>query len=804
MRRRWFSFFFFSVITLFSVVAQEEEDSNWFWNKNISKIEFNGLNTVRKSELVGVVSSFIGEPFSEQVYSDLVDKLYALELFDDIVPYAEHDKKNQNNVIVKFQVTEKPLITSISFSGNVEIRNSELRDTIKCKTSDIYNETKVLLDERLIRDHYIEKGYTNAKVEHKVENKDGKIEITFKINEGSNTVIREIHFQGNTIISERALKGKLTLKEVGFMRNGAYQVATLEYDKRLILKYYQDNGYIDANILEVKIDKEYNEEKRRTELIITYIIQEGSQYIYAGISFEGNKIFGTKELMDLQKLKVGSIFNGTKFQEDLVAVQSLYMENGYMATAINPIPSKDANKKEISYRVQIKESTRSHIENIIIKGNNKTKEYVIKRELPVKEGDVFSREKLISGIRNLYNLQYFSNVIPDVQAGSEQDLVDVVFSVEEQSTITLNAGVTFSGVTEPNDLPVSIYTKFENSNMFGEGKSGSVNLALAKNEQTLDLAYSQRWIGDLPISYSQSLSFSHKKSQAQINHFGPDLYLDQYNYYTEYDAITAGLGTSFGRRWTPNFAIITASGGLSNSITHYSYDENIFVPTDLGLSLFANRWGVLNSLWGNLSLDNRDIAYDPTKGWFASQRLSWYGLIPGLEKEFFLRGDTKLEGYLKLFDWQVTEKYKLQAVLAGITTFSGLLPVGNSTISESNRLYIDGMFNGRGWVELYRNSNAKGQAMWSTNLELRIPVVPNILGIDLFNDIVVVKPTVQEMFTSLKAEDFYFSFGPGLKLLLPQLPLHFMFTFRYHVEDGKLKMAENPYQFVLSFNVVNR
>ncbi|MBR5647177.1 MAG: outer membrane protein assembly factor BamA [Treponema sp.] len=803
MRRRLLSILFFSMLAVFSLSAQEE-DSDWFWNKNISKIEFSGLKNVKKSELVGVVSSFIGEPFNEEVYSEIVDRLYALDLFDDIEPYAEHDKRNKDNVIVKFQVSEKPQISEISFVGNMDIRNGELREKIKSKVSDVYVETKILMDERIIRDYYIEKGYTGAKVSHNVDKTEKGMAVTFNISEGNNTVIKEIHFQGNSIISERSLKGKLKLKEIGFMRNGAYQVATLEYDKRVIINYYQENGYIDANILEVKIDRQINAEKRREELIITYIIQEGSQYTYSGISFEGNKIFGTEELMALQKLQPGKIFNLVKFQEGLIGVQTLYVENGYMSTQINPIAEKDVDKKEISYKVQIFESTRSHIENIIVKGNQKTKDYVIKREIPIKPGDVFSREKIINGMRNLYNLRYFSNIVPDIQAGSEQDLVDLVFAVEEQSTTTLNAGMTFSGITSPDDFPVSIYANFDNLNLFGEGRAASIKFTLAKNEQTIDLGYSQNWFGDLPISFSQSLSFSHKTTQAQVNHFDPDLGLDQYYNYSQYEGYSFGLGSSAGKRWFPNFAIVTTTGGLSSSLTRYNYDESLYVPTDLGVSLFANRWGILNSLWFNVSLDNRDMAYDPTKGWFASQRLSWYGLIPGLEKEFFIKSDTKLEGYLTLFNWPINEKYTLKAVLAGYTGFTGLIPVGDSTISESNKIYVDGMFNGRGWVELYRNSAAKGQAMWSTNLEIRVPIVPNILGVDIFHDMVVIKPTIQDMFTSIKPEDFYFSFGPGLRLLIPQLPLHFMFTFRYHYDNGSLKMADNPYQFVLSFNMTNK
>ena len=116
-----------------------------------------------------------------------------------------------------------------------------------------------------------------------------------------------------------------------------------------------------------------------------------------------------------------------------------------------------------------------------------------------------------------------------------------------------------------------------------------------------------------------------------------------------YESFGASLATSFGRRWLPSFAIFTLSGGMTNSLTDNIYDESLLVPIDSGVNKFANRLGIKNSLFMNASLDNRDINYDPTKGWFFSERLAWYGLIPEVEKEFYLRSDTKLESYLKLY-----------------------------------------------------------------------------------------------------------------------------------------------------------
>ena len=796
MHRKMLSVFFILFTSVFFVFA---EDSEWYWNQPISKIDFVGLKNVKKSELSGLTSSYIGTLFTEDTYNDIIDRLYALDYFEDVSPYAKHDGKSENNVLLVFEVVEHPVIKEINLVGNTRIRNGELREQIKLKTSDVYVESKVLVDERIIRNYYMSKGYTTSKVSHTVEKTDDGMIINFNINEGANTVIKEIAFSGNTIVSSRTLKSKLELKEIGFMRNGAYQPTTLEKDKQTVITYYREKGYADANVLDVKIESAFNESKSRNDLTLTFIIQEGFQYTYTGMTITGNEVFTTEELLPNAKLKVGSTYNETKFQEDLNTIQSVYYENGYMSNGFDITPIKDSDRHEISFNVTIKESSRSHIENIIIKGNSKTKDYVIRREIPIEPGDVFSREKIYTAMRSLLNLQYFSNVIPEPQQGSEANLVDLVWNVEEQSTKMLQFGMTFSGVTDPNQLPISLFFKIQDSNIFGEGKSISASLSLSNSEQSIGFNYGQNWIGNLPISLSQSLSISHESATSLVNFWAPDLTLYQNGYYYNYNGLSASLGTGLSRRFVYDYAIISLSAGLSNSLNNNIYDENLYVPVDTGVSTYANRWGITNYIYTGVSVDNRDVSYYPTKGWFTSQNFTWYGLIPGLEKEFFLRTDTKLEGYLKLMDIPFTDDYSLKLILSGYSGISVLFPTA-SGITDSHKLYIDGMFNGRGWTENYKVN--KGQVLISNKLELRLPIVPGIIGVDAFFDAAAIKSSFQDL-SSLSINDFYFSFGPGVRFLHPQFPLHLLFAWKFKTTDGVPSFDTNPFQFVLSFNITN-
>ncbi|MCR5612182.1 outer membrane protein assembly factor BamA [Treponema sp.] len=777
--------------------SQETDDEDWYLNKTITQIQFEGLTTIKKSELSGLASSYIGKTVESCIY-ELIDRLYALELFDDISPLATHDKGD--GVIIVFTVKEKPVVTSITFKGNKQVRNAPLREAIHSKTNEIFSSAKALSDERAIRNVYLEKGFTDVHVSYKTEETEEGIAIIFVIREGHSSVITSIDFSGNTVFKTRVLKRQLKLKEVGIINKGAFQESMLENDRQAILKYYADHGYIDAQIIDVTRDVTYNEEKKRDEMHITFYMQEGNQYKFDGMTFNGNSIFSSQKLSERVTMKKGEIFNQTKFNECIMGITDLYYENGYTSNGFAPSINKDTVNKTVSFVLNIAERDRSHVESIIIRGNSKTKEYVITREIPLESGDVFSKTKLTTGLRNLYNLQYFSSVVPDIQAGSEGNLINIVINVEEQMTNSVEFGLTFSGVTDPTQLPFALFAKWANSNVFGTGRTMSASTTISSAEQSLALGYSQNWTFGLPIELSESLSVSHSNATSLRLKVLNDGTVNTKDYYMQYESWTTSLNSSIGRRWMWDWATFTLSGGLTNSLKSYIYDESIYTPLDPQICEYANKLGLVNSIWGKASLDGRDINYDPTRGWFVSQQLGWYGLTPW-ETDFYARFDTKLEGYWTLFSIPFTEKYTFRMIFAALTSLSLQYPAPGSSVSDSNKLYIDGMFNGRGWTNIY--NTVKGRALWSNCVELRMPVVPGILAIDGFFDATAIKDTPENFFGGLTGNDFYFSFGPEIRVLLPQFPMKFMFCNTFKFTDDKFKWHDTM-KFVLSFNFVNK
>lgn len=793
------------VVLLISPFVFAQTNDDWYYGKKIRNIDFKGLENVNSLELDGITAPFIGKEFTDELYLDLLNKVYALDFFDDVSPIALPGDAKGSSVVIEFTVVEKPFVSQLKFTGNRNIRASELKEAISTKAKDIYNSSKILLDERTIRDLYLKKGFTNVLVSSTTEETGNGVVVTFNISEGRSTVVKEISFMGNSVVSSKTLKGLLSMKTVGIFNKGSFQESQLELDKQSILAYYQNRGYVDVEILDVVRTVTYNEKDDCDELFIQYVIQEGSQYTFAGITFTGNTIFSTEQLRSLIKLQDGDVFNLGKFQEGLVAVTDLYYENGYTSNYFNPLENKNAETHQIAINFMIMENPRSHIENIFIKGNEKTKDYVILRELPIETGDIFSKTKITNGLRNLYNLQFFSAIVPEIVPGSEENLVDLVLKLEEQSTTSIEFGVTFSGIADPDAFPVSLFFKWQDANLFGTGKMISANTTLSTDSQSVALSYGDSWFMDLPVSFSASAGVSHNLSNALRSVVLPDGSVNNTEYYMNYNNLSIDFSASLGRRWTPDFAILSVTGGLTSNIARNFYDASIYTPVDALIADNQKHWGVENSVWVAFSIDDRDLNYDPSKGWFAKQQFSWTGLIPGLEQQFFLSSDTKGEIYFTLLDLPVSETWNLKFVLAGLTSLSFVEPTPNSKLSDSNKLYIDGMFTGRGWSSLYNVH--RGLALWNNTVELRMPIAPGIFSLDFFFDAAVIKDSPRNFFTNLNMNDVYFSFGPGFRFSLPQFPLRMMLANTFQVRDGKTawQNGKGPeWQFVLSFNITNR
>jgi len=763
---------------------------------------------------------------------ELQSKLYELDWFEKIEPSAVASAATRSKVIIKFTVQEKPAIESVRVVGNSGIKKSDILDAITEKAGDIYNQAKSRVDELAVRRLYLERGYPDATVASsstKGKNK-GTIVLGFTVNEGSQVAVREIRFSGNTAVSSQTLKSKMSLKENGFLQAGAFQESKLEDDKKSILDYYRSRGYVDASIDDVVRSYVKDAKTAKTWLVLTVALKEGQQWFFGGISFEGNTIFPTTKLASYVNDKPGTILNYKKLSQEKTKVDDLYYESGYIFNEISLQEIRDEEKKSISYKIKIVEQDRAHIESIAFKGNKKTKDFVLYRELPLEVGDIFSKAKIMEGLRNLYNLQYFSAVDPQMFPGSAENLMNLVVSVEEQSTADIQFGITLSGLGDPNAFPLSGLVKWDDRNFLGNGTDFSVEANVSPTMQTLIFGYSDKYFFGKRLSGGVNLSFSHKTlttGQDGLPPYFPDGVPDPYTtplsggyslssiptaYLMSYEDWEIALGFSTGYSLRTPVGDLGMGGALSLGIGNQIYDSMRYRPASESLRLYNNQWRLGNKIIARTYLNNLDLSYNPSKGYYASERLTLAGLLPDpLESQQYFKTESKIEAYTTLFNLPIFEKWSWKMVLGAHSSFSTLTQKPGTPLEVTNDwLSLDGTFNARGWYILY---GLQGVAMWENWVELRMPIFEQFLWLDGFFDAAALQTQgglvdmtlstpnsviSQPTFSNLGWNNMAMSLGFGFRFAIQQFPFRFYFVQRFTFDGARPTWNPNGLGLVIS------
>ena len=838
MRRLLLAFAFVSACFLAGAQASAKaENEDWFWNKPISSVEWNGIRKANRNELDALVRSYVGKPFTQDLWLEMQAKLYELDWFESIEPQAVPASEAREKLILRFVVKELPSVLSIRIAGNSGLRSSEVLGTTGIKSGDIFNASKADLDDLAIKKLYYEKGYPDIAVTHETLPSDdpAQLILTFHVIEGSQVSLKTIKFTGNSSVSEKTLKGQMTLKEAALFQSGAYQESKLEESRKAIIDYYQSKGFVDAKIIDVFKEHSKDSASGKNWLLLTISISEGRQWKYGGMSFTGNQVFDETKLRTLLTLKAGTPLNYKKLQQEKQKIDDLYFESGYIYNQISLKETRDEAAGTISFGIVIAERDRAHIESLTFKGNAKTKDFVLAREVPLETGDIFSKSKIIEGLRNLYNLQYFSSVEPEIHPGSADNLMDLVVNVEEMSTADLQFGLTLSGLGEMGTFPLSGYVKWNDKNLGGNGQSLETSLTLSPTEQSVSTSFSQSWLFDKRISRSLSLSFKHSTETTGQDSIAP-IFTDEdipdpfialgsdtnkwsgslssipTAYLMPYENWDFSLGFNLGYTLKTKAGDLGAAGGVSSGLGMVNYDADKYRPYESEFRETNKEWLLTNKIYGRGYLNNLDYWYNPASGYYLGQRFTVTGLLD-FERQHYIKSETKLEAFATLFTIPLSETWNFKWVLMGHSSFQTLLkePWADFKVTK-DWVSLDGTFNVRGWKDLY---GSKGTNVWENSVELRMPIVDQMLWMDLFVDggAMTTKSglidmttenltadTGQPSFADLAWKNMAFSTGVGFRFIVPQFPFRFYFAKRFTFDGTTFawKTSGLNFDFVLS------
>jgi len=487
--------------------------------------------TVTSEPVVVKMSSGLKDG-SDVTWEDIqhaVKQLWTLGIFSDIRIIL--DKQTAQGIFLTIKVVEYPRLEKLVIKGNKKLKKNDIEKEIGFFRGQVLSATQIAQAKKRILQKYQEKGYTLATIDTQVlpSDKKGRALLQFTIKEGEKVQIRRIRFFGNTAFADGKLKKQMKkTKEDTWWRGADFNREKYEEDKEKVLDFYRNNGFRDAEIIK---DSLYYDSKRK-DMFIDLWVREGKCYYIGNITWEGNTIFTKEQLTPLLKFKTGDVFSEKDFQESINdKIGGAYYDKGYIYAQINPKESL-RGEDTLDIHFVINEGEPVRIRQIHISGNTRTKDRVIRRELRIRPGDVFSKELLMRSQRDLMVLNYFSNVIPNVIPVNDKEM-DLSFKVEEKSTDTANLS---AGWSELDRLIGSVGLGM--NNLFGNGQQLSLNWNFGQYYRSFNLGFTEPWLMNTPTLIGVSV-YDTKRDP----------------YYIGYSQKTRGFSVRLGRRfsWPDNY-----------------------------------------------------------------------------------------------------------------------------------------------------------------------------------------------------------------------------------------------------------
>ncbi len=598
-----------TVIILFGYKVQSQEIKNTQTQDTIINLQ------KAKKYVIGGISIKGNDRFSEQSiknYAGLVigenlkvpgdklsssiKKLWKSKLFSNVDVYAV--KIDKDAIYLEFVVQELSKIGNVVFKGLKKSKIEDIQKETEFKKGKMLTENLITTTKNHIIKKYREKGYLKTKVsiQSKLDTaSNNEADVLITVDRGKRVKIKNLRFSGNEAFSDRklalALKKTKEKKFWRFWKRSKYvEEQYLEGLDKLITKY-QEKGFRDAQIISDSIS--WND---GNTINLDIKISEGKQYNFGTIKFLGNTVFTDEQLRRVLKIQDGDIYNGKLLTErvngdgspDSQDIANTYLNSGYMFSNVTPVETA-VKDNAIDIEIRIHEDEQATVKNITVKGNDKTNDHVIYRELHTKPGDLFSREAIIRSIREVSQLGFFDPeaIVPDVQQNYADKTVDITYNVAEKgsSQIELQGGygggafigtlgLSFSNFSIRNILNKKAYTPIP----MGDGQGLSLRLQASKFSSTYSLSFTEPWLGG---KRPKALSFSiYNSKQYRYDHRTRDV-----NKSEKIDILGASIGINQRLKWPDDFF------SLSTSINFQSYTlKNYFFPT----FNFAN--GVSNNL----------------------------------------------------------------------------------------------------------------------------------------------------------------------------------------------------------------
>jgi outer membrane protein insertion porin family len=469
-------------------------------------VQYTGPETISKARILAQIRTAVGQEYSDPVVEQDIRALYATGQIQNVRIFGQPDG---DGVRVIVAVQTRANVNEIEIDGATSISAKALRKIIKLKINSPLNEDTLGKARQDILDAYRAKGYNDVDVQYKIDANEarGTSRVVFTINEGAKGAISAIRFEGNKAFSDRILRKQMKTKTktlISFLdKTGRLDEAQFQQDLDAVREWYQDHGYIDVEVGAAR------RERTKGRMMLVIPIVENGKYYVGKIIVKGTKVTTPEKLRAVLKMKEGSVYSPKAIREDAKLVADGYGSGGYVDLVIQPQGTPSGpNKIDITYTVE--EGNRAFVQRINIVGNTRTKDKVIRREVLITPGDIYSTTRVETSKKRLDNLGYFSRVETYPEDTGVEGRKDLTVQVEEKRTGSLNFGAGFSTVDNIVgfvELSQGNFDLLNWPNFTGGGQKFRLRIQYGAERQDFTLALTEPYFLDRRLSLGGELFY---------------------------------------------------------------------------------------------------------------------------------------------------------------------------------------------------------------------------------------------------------------------------------------------------------
>lgn len=482
-------------------------------SRRIVELRIEGNRRIEADAVRAVLQTRVGDRLRPKTVAGDVRRIYELGFFRDVQVFSTPLRGGQ---LITFQVEENPIIRQVSISGNEGLGADDIKDRLTITVGSTIDYPLLLENEQRVEGLYQSRGYYLVDVTYKVEALEGDaVSVDFEIVEGEKLRLTRISFEGNEAFSQRELMREVTTKPWGWTsyvshywdNSGLYAEPLFYQDLDQVMRLYMDHGFIQVQVGEPEVQHD------KSGIEVAVKIKEGPQYFVGQLDVIGDESIDPEELMGLLKMRNGDVFSRSALSGDVEIVRSRYADRGFYEARVRPRTDVDPDLRTIDVVFEVEKGNLFFVDWIEVAGNTRTRDDVVRRQMGIVEGDLFSSAALDRSRTRVQRLGYFEEVSLDTEP-TEPGKLGVTVDVVERQTGSFSLGAGFGSVDG-----FLVNASVSQQNLFGRGYSMALSADLGTNNQFGFLRFTDPWFQGT----AAALSFTGRLSKVDFDDFKSEI-----------------------------------------------------------------------------------------------------------------------------------------------------------------------------------------------------------------------------------------------------------------------------------------